>query len=642
MYINYRHTKRIIGLILFFLQPALFAQTNIDSLVNVLQNDKLSVEEKISAYNEICYYYNNSDPQKARSYIQEALSLAEKEASKSWMSIFNAYLAKTYEIEGKYDTALNYYTKALQVAVEGNIAHQQAYVYNSMASTYYRQGNIVTALDLMMKALSIYETKDEDKYKMQVVLILTNIGGIYRSLENQDVAIPYLQRAENMVEELDYPAGRMGVHYELGDIYRDKKEYDKALDHTLKALEISRSIGNRSSEFATLGVLALIYKGTNDYEKSEQHASEALAIAEKMGNPAMLLHIWHVFANIYNSQERYFEGEKAGMKAWQIDSSNVDMAPLITYNLGWSNIYLGNKDRAMYYFEKYREITNQLSNKNFQNLLIDTEIKYETEKKEIRISVLEKEQKLYIVLGVAAAFALLSVIGLLFYRHRLSSQKRKIAEQQIKQMEREKELIAARAALDAEKTEREIIARDLHDGVGAMLSVVKNNMTIMKSYSIIENEDVNYFNKALDGLDKSIDELRRVAHHIMPGALISNGLTAALDDFCRSIPKVEFHFAESNQRFDPEKELVLYRCAYESINNALRHANASCIDVNLNMDEQVIYLSVVDDGCGFDPQIALPGMGINNMRTRLSAFGGRMEIYSEQGKGTEVNIELNL
>ncbi|MDR2118202.1 MAG: histidine kinase [Tannerellaceae bacterium] len=81
------------------------------------------------------------------------------------------------------------------------------------------------------------------------------------------------------------------------------------------------------------------------------------------------------------------------------------------------------------------------------------------------------ERRLYAVLGMAILTASLPGTGLLFYRHRSATQKRKPAEQQIRQLKQEKELIAARSALDAEKNEREIIARDLHDGLGAMLSV---------------------------------------------------------------------------------------------------------------------------------------------------------------------------
>jgi signal transduction histidine kinase len=128
----------------------------------------------------------------------------------------------------------------------------------------------------------------------------------------------------------------------------------------------------------------------------------------------------------------------------------------------------------------------------------------------------------------------------------------------------------------------------------------------------------------------------------MPSTLIEKGLATALDDFCRSIPEMEFHFTEPDCRFDSEKEIALYRCAYELINNSLRHAGASHIDVHLNMDAETVYFSVVDNGCGFDPQTTPAGMGINNMRTRLAAFDGRLDIYSTPGKGTEVNVELNI
>jgi len=123
---------------------------------------------------------------------------------------------------------------------------------------------------------------------------------------------------------------------------------------------------------------------------------------------------------------------------------------------------------------------------------------------------------------------------------------------------------------------------------------------------------------------------------------MEKGLFAALDDFCRSIPEAEFHYTEPERRFDPEKELVLYRCAYELVNNAMKHAKATKIEVHLNVDETKAYLSVVDNGCGFDLQNAPQGMGIKNLRTRLSAFGGSMDIFSEPEKGTEANVELKI
>jgi signal transduction histidine kinase len=164
----------------------------------------------------------------------------------------------------------------------------------------------------------------------------------------------------------------------------------------------------------------------------------------------------------------------------------------------------------------------------------------------------------------------------------------------------------------------------------------------MKSYSVIEKKEANYFNKALDSLDKSIVELRRVVHHIMPAVLIKKRLFAALDDFCRSIPEAEFYHTESECLFYTEKELILYCCTYELVSNVLRHTKAFRIEVHLNVDEETAYLSVVDNGCGFDLQTSPQGMGIKNLRTHLATFGDSIEFYSESGKDTEANVELKM
>ncbi len=640
--------KKLKFLLIFLLSAfALSAQTNIDSLINVLKTQKLTTDEKFSIYNDICYYYLNSDPQKAMLYCREALSFAEKEKNGKWITGFYSYIGTLHTYEGNYDQALDCYNQALDFAIEEKEDHRAAFVYGGIADLYRSQGKTVTALDYLLKALSLYEKGETVQHKRQQILMLNNIGATHREFENPDLAIRFYEKAEKLADELvkepDYSECIMPIYYNLGSIFMEKNEYAKALSYATKSLELSRSLGERRYECGNLGLLANIYQsGFNDLAKAEEYANEFLAIAKQMNFPQLLKGAWYRLSTIYFEQKRYTESEVAGLTAWESDSIGTDLAYQINYFIGMANMYLENKEKATYYFEKSKEISKKSANKSFQNLLLDLETKYETEKKEARIATLEEKQKLYIGLGVIVVVALLLGMGLLSYRHRLAVQKRKMAEQQIKQLEQEKELIAARSALDAEKAEREIIARDLHDGVGAMLSVVKNNMSIMKSYSVIENKETDHFNKALDGLDKSIAELRRVAHHIMPAVLMEKGLFAALDDFCRSIPEAEFHFTEPERRFDPEKELVLYRCAYELVSNALRHAKASRIEVHLNMDEETVYLSVVDNGCGFDLQTIAMGMGINNMRTRLAAFGGRIDIFSETGNGTEANVELKM
>ncbi len=636
--------KNLICSITFLLSfVTAFAQTNIDSLVNVLNEEQLTPLELFDITRRIRDFYRNSDMNKFIEYSYRGLEIAKKEKDeKNRYKMFDiAYeeLGVGHTLKGSYDTALIYYDKALEYAIKIN--DRKIYrIYLHKGAIYYQQGDYSTTLELLLKALSLVQEIDD---KIGETTVLNNIGNVYSMLGDYDHSIHYFEKAREIMEEHKLDLQRITIYETLGGVYYENKDYEKALEYRLLVKELCEIEGNkRYTIYNNIGLAYIYIDASEEYERAVEYAEEAVKLAEEFENPHAIYASLFVLSDAYFHSKRYKECEATAMRAWEMESTNVENTFKLASLLGITNMYLNNKENAMTFIEKLNDLKKDLNRKDYHANLMNMEVKYETEKKEMRIAALEQEQKLYMILGIAVVFAFLLGIGLLVYRHRLITQKKKLAEQQVVQLEQEQELIATRSALNAEKTEREIIARDLHDGVGAMLSVVKSNMDIMKPYSLIESTEANHLKKALDVLDKSIAELRRVAHHIMPATLIAKGLATALEDFCHSIPEVEFHITEPIHRFDTEKELVLYRCAYELVNNALRHANASCIDVHLSMDEQTVYLSVVDDGCGFDPQTTLMGMGINNMRTRLSVFNGQIDIFSEPGKGTEINIELRL
>src|SRR5690606_33352486 len=125
------------------------------------------------------------------------------------------------------------------------------------------------------------------------------------------------------------------------------------------------------------------------------------------------------------------------------------------------------------------------------------EVKYETEKKELRIEALEKQHQLYIWLGIAAALVLLIALALAYFRYRLAESRRKLAEKEALRLEQEKQLIAVQATLDGEAAERSRLAKDLHDGLGGMLSAVKMNLPQVNGDALLEAVDVTRFQTAL-------------------------------------------------------------------------------------------------------------------------------------------------
>jgi signal transduction histidine kinase len=137
-----------------------------------------------------------------------------------------------------------------------------------------------------------------------------------------------------------------------------------------------------------------------------------------------------------------------------------------------------------------------------------------------------------------------------------------------------------------------------------------------------------------------MNEMRRVAHHLMPESLGSVGLKQSITDFCNSVPIVKFSYYGDDTHLNTNLEIMVYRILHELVTNAMKHAKAEHILVQIVRDADKIYLTVQDDGCGFDTSTESKGMGLRNIQARVTANGGELLIDSKPGKGTEVNIEI--
>lgn len=203
------------------------------------------------------------------------------------------------------------------------------------------------------------------------------------------------------------------------------------------------------------------------------------------------------------------------------------------------------------------------------------------------------------------------------------------------------------ALSEVQEQERSRFAKDLHDGLGGMLWGVKLSLTNMKGNMVIDSEHVQIFERSLDMLDNSIHELRRVAHNLMPEALVKFGLAATLKDFCdfvnsSKVIHVIYQQVGIERRLDMSVEVVLYRVANELVNNSLRHSSAREIIIQLNYDDHSLTLTVEDDGKGFDKSILdkTTGSGWPNIKSRIAYLKGTLDVVTSPGNGTAVNITI--
>ncbi len=316
----------------------------------------------------------------------------------------------------------------------------------------------------------------------------------------------------------------------------------------------------------------------------------------------------------------------------------------------------GDISRAYRYSSELLHLKDSLSEKINANRRLLLDARFETGKKENLIIQLEAEKKIqqltiskknflnYVLIGSAVTILIISLLG---YRNYL--QKQKLQQQRINELETEKHLASAEAVLKGEEQERTRLAKDLHDGLGGMLSGIKYSLNTMKGNMIMTPDNTQAFERSMDMLDSSIKEMRRVAHNMMPEALVKFGLDTALKDFCNDINqsgalKVNYQsIGMDHASIEQTTSISIYRIVQELLNNTMKHAAATNAIVQVSKTDGLLSVTVEDDGKGFDAKILgdSKGIGWDSIYNRIDFLKGKLDIDSQPGKGTSVHIELN-
>jgi len=606
-------------------------------------------EAQLEALSDLYYYYQNSDIQKALQYAWHQKHLAKQHQNIEWLADAYDNLGDIYFYEQVADSTDYYYKSAFDLwsALGDRVRIGISLVNMSNIMRLYMRPD--STLALLLKALVIFETEEDDNYISQT---LANIAATYNDIGNFKKHDEYAFKALS-IQERSGSSSALGITFiNLCLSMKSQGHFSEAVEYGECAINVFREIDNPYLLTTALvkSAEALLEKG--EKERAIQYINEAILYADQIGSIWLKIETLRARANFYMQSGNYAKAKLDAEEALTImDTINVSkMEQVYIFDLLTTlSICTNEKEDAQRYLKQYKEIKNILQQEKWTEQISEMETKYETEKKQLKINAFEKEKKLFLGLILTGGIVLFLALAVFIFLWQWTVQKKSLAvqqklftEQQLKQLEKEKQLIAAQAALDGENAERIRLAKDLHDGLGSMLSLVKITLPNMESGVVIEAEDVERFNKALTMLDNSINEMRRLAHHMMPESLVRNGFKTSLSDFCLSIDTVEFHYFGNDQRMNSKLEIMMYRAAHELINNALKHAKASQIKVQLVQEDERVSLIVCDNGKGFDTKKKFKGMGLENIRNRVEAYNGTMTLYSSIGNGTEVNIEIEI
>jgi signal transduction histidine kinase len=207
--------------------------------------------------------------------------------------------------------------------------------------------------------------------------------------------------------------------------------------------------------------------------------------------------------------------------------------------------------------------------------------------------------------------------------------------------------------VSAQEEERRTIARELHDEIGQVLTVIKMELAHAQKHITAGGGGPDLLDDARSITDRALHAVRDISHFLHPPLLDDLGLSAAVDWYVQSINKrhelrVEFTAENMAARLPSELEVALYRIVQEGLTNVLRHARAHrCIVELVRRDaERSVRVTVRDDGVGFDPSApkggarTSPGLGLVGIRERVAQLGGTLHLHSEPGRGTVLTAEF--
>ncbi|MGB1103288.1 MAG: sensor histidine kinase [Crocinitomicaceae bacterium] len=208
--------------------------------------------------------------------------------------------------------------------------------------------------------------------------------------------------------------------------------------------------------------------------------------------------------------------------------------------------------------------------------------------------------------------------------------------------EKEKEKLILKTLLTTQSSEQRRVADDLHDSLGQELSMAQLMVSNFDLYEVEDREFYNLVEICRDIMDGAIKRLREICFDLMPNVLVRGGIILAVNTLVAKLEylervEVKFNYPDQFPRLSPDLEIVIYRIVQEFINNLIKHSEATELTIELIDAEEMIKVSLVENGQGFDINKLNnigENRGISNISTKVKAFDGQYEFNSVIGEGT--------
>lgn len=604
---------------------------------------------KVKLLYELSEQYDLSEVEKARDYIFQAKQLSQQLGYESGILRFHKRMMYIHAVLSHNDSAIWYGRQILRIATAQKDTYQMGVASFNIGERYNYKSDYETGLRYMLEGQKMLEAGNYPPATKAA--INGSIAAAYLMIKDYEKSISYGKQAETIERTLNNKVPLTGTLINLANAYTELKRYSEAEKTYAEVMQLVQSNNNSSYESMALTGMIDLANRQNKTKDIKRYSERSLQLASQLGDSSNLASSMQGLSVYYLRTGNFSKAKEWSMNALQIVEKNSykEQKASILENLSHISFATHDYTDGYKYASEALGIRSGIFTESLAAKQADMREKYESEKREAQI-LLQKTQLRqknllnYLAFGSVAALAVILLMGYRSNQHKQGLQQVKIAE-----LETEKQLLATQALLQGQEDERSRLAKDLHDGLGGMLSGVKLQLGAMKGNLILTEENGALFNNALNKLNQSISEMRRVAHNMMPEALIQLGLEQALQDYCNSIGvagtvTITTEFYGLGQRLSATTEVTVYRIVQELVNNAVKHSEAQNLLVQVMRREQSLNITVEDNGKGFDAVHwqEKPTAGLQNIQSRVHYLGGHMDIKSIPGKGTSVYIECTI
>lgn len=632
----------------------------LDSLqraLNQAETDSLKTECWIEIGS---YYHRQLNADSTLYYFKKALALSQKKAWKSLEATALAGIGQAYNyLLSRFDTSSIYFERAFTLFDSLQQPVKASKCLIDIGNSLLGTGQKTEASEAFLDATRLHEKHGLDSLNDKVYI---NLSSVFLQLGKVDLHEQYIRKAKAIALKYHHSREIAIANMAMSSIFQRKEQYDSALYYIQSALEASVQLNN-----PLMIAYSYLNQATTRSKMGDFVGAEVsyLKFIDLPGLPPFdRTRFLYFFGQFYVTYQKYQKAEHylniALEKAKELDAKDLQMNILSELLITYEQT---NKYQAAYLTMKdYQTLADEVQNLELQKEVEELTLKYETQSKEKEIIALRAEnaeQQLSLIKestkaqnrywwGISATLILLA-LGVAFWlfiknsthRQRLAERETALKEEKLRQMEQEQKNLALRAMLKGEEFERSRMAKELHDGIGILLSSLKLGLDRVLG----KGKKEQHLHKLVD---KASSSLRRIAHNMMPETLMKFGLIAAIEDLCDEINYGKnVHVDLQHFGVDPHiyenTAIQIYRILQELLNNVIKHAEASEVLVQLLQRNNRLFITVEDDGKGIS-QAAFknPGHGLRNIESRVNYLNGKLTWDSSENKGTTVSIEIQL